>query len=88
MSKYAQRRALNAAGVGHVDVCLLENGDDLPPDIEAVRLPAILKPDAGTGSDETHPIDSADGLWTQLRQLKRSRRMVLESRIPDVCHDR
>jgi len=51
--KHRQREALRAAGVDRVRSCPLTRPDELPAAIEAVGLPAVVKPRRGASSRNT-----------------------------------
>lgn len=57
-SKSAQRAALDAGGLPQVRWRLLWRPDDVPEAVAAVGLPAVLKPDVGSGSRHTYRVTS------------------------------
>jgi len=60
--KYAQRAALQAAGVPCPAFARITRPDDLEPAMEAVPFPAVIKPDRGAGGFDTYQVDSEEEL--------------------------
>mgnify|MGYP000342025811 CR=1 FL=1 len=60
--KYAQREALQAAGVPCPAFARIATPDDLDPAMARVPFPAVIKPDRGAGGFDTYRVDTADDL--------------------------
>lgn len=60
--KYAQRAALQAAGVPCPAFARIAGPDDLEPAMAAVPFPAVIKPDRGAGGFDTYQVESGEDL--------------------------
>ncbi|MFF7476912.1 ATP-grasp domain-containing protein [Streptomyces sp. NPDC008092] len=60
--KYTQRGLLNAAGVSSVSTRLVHDEGSARRALAEIGVPAVLKPDRGTGSRSTYPVDSLEEL--------------------------
>jgi biotin carboxylase len=64
--KYTQRRVLAEAGIQHTACRVIRDRTDLGPALDAVGLPAVLKPRSGSASARTctvHSLDEAYARW-------------------------
>ncbi|MFI7542096.1 ATP-grasp domain-containing protein [Actinoplanes sp. NPDC049599] len=65
--KYTQRRILAEAGVQHTECRVVRDPADLDPALDAVGLPAVLKPRSGAASARTCTVHSLDEARARLR---------------------
>jgi biotin carboxylase len=65
--KYTQRRILAQAGVQHTRCRVVRTVADVDPALEAVGVPAVLKPRRGSASARTCTVHSADEARARLR---------------------
>lgn len=90
--KHTQRELLNAAGVSSVSTRLVHDERSARQALAEIGGPAILKPDRGTGSRSTYPVDSLEELAGACAEVFPSgaeagdatERFVLEQRIPET----